>query len=514
MLLNRKTAALFFSLVVSLLLFTPGSYAQFKVIGYYPTYAGGYPGGINSIDLAKLTHVYIAFANPDGTGNLVPDYGTTANITTVVNACHTKGLKVFLSLGGGAASGGNYQTMLSSTGNINTFVSKIVAFANTYNLDGIDVDIEGNILDGSTLTAAQYQSFVTALGSSLHANGKLMSSALGTWFGNYVTSTAANQFDWINMMSYDLFGPWTGPGQHAPYTMTTSDFQYWNTTKSVPASKLVVGLPFYGYGWGSLNSAGIRYCDIVNTYANSQNNDQVGSGGNVIYYNGIPTIKQKTTYASQHAAGVMIWELTQDCATSDSRSLLLAVSQVLAPLPVTWVDFHALAKAQGVQLEWSTALEKNNAYFVVESSVDGKVFQEISREPAAGTSASLQTYAYFDAQPLSDHVYYRIKQVDADGQYTYTRIVFVSSHLSAPVLFEVHPNPVSTKEIHVAFQQTTTAQRLVLTDLLGGHYYDVTLSAEQLQETVTIPLNTIPSGVYILSTEGDGKSYRTKIIVQ
>lgn len=511
MLLNHKTAALFLSLTLCLVI--QAGYAQFKVIGYYPTYAGGYPGSINTVDLAKLTHVYIAFANPDGAGNLVPDFGTNANITTVVNAVHAQGKKAFLSIAGGAATGGNYQIHLSSPANITAFVAKIVTYANTYNLDGIDVDIEGNILNGATLTAAQYENFVTALGAALHANGKLMSCAIGTWFGNYVTSAAANQFDWINMMSYDLYGPWTGAGQHAPYSMTTSDFQYWNVNKGVPASKLIVGLPFYGYGWGSLANNGITYCNIVNTYPGAQNADQVGSGGNVITYNGINTIKNKTTYAQQNAGGVMIWELTQDCATSDSRSLLLAVSQVLAPLPVTWVDFHATNKAEGIWLQWSTAQEKDNAYFSVESSIDGKVFQEISKEPATGNSASVQEYTYLDTEPLSSTVYYRIKQVDVDGQYSYTPIVFVRTNFNAPVLFEVHPNPTLNGELHV-WLQSSDIQSLQLTNILGESYYRTVLSGSQTKETITISTTNIPSGIYIFSAVGRGKSYSVKVIIQ
>lgn len=56
-------------------------------------YAGGYPAEVNNLDLAKITHLYISFANPDGTGNLIPDYSTTDYITTVVNAAHAKNVK-------------------------------------------------------------------------------------------------------------------------------------------------------------------------------------------------------------------------------------------------------------------------------------------------------------------------------------------------------------------------------------------------------------------------------------
>ncbi len=303
------------------------AFAQFKVVGYLPTWSGLYPGNVATIDLDKLTHLNIAFANPNTAGTLIPSSGTNANVSTVVQTGHAHNLKVLMSIGGGGASGTNYHNLISS--NIPAFVNSIVNYVQTYNLDGIDVDIEGNILDGSTLTASQYQNFVSQLGTALHANGKLMTSALASWFGNYVTNTAAAQFDFINAMSYDATGPWApqNPGQHSPYSMAVNDFQYWNGTKGVAADKLTVGVPFYGYGFGTYANQGISFCNIVNTYPGSQNNDQVGSGGNAIYYNGIPTIQQKTTYALQNAGGIMIWELTQDCFTTNS--LLTAIDDVI-----------------------------------------------------------------------------------------------------------------------------------------------------------------------------------------
>lgn len=497
-----------FCILVFILVSALSASAQFKVIGYYPMYAGGYPTGVNSLDLNKITHLYLAFANPDGAGNLIPDYGTTANITTVVNAAHAKGLKIFLSIGGGGASGTNYQTMLSSAGNISTFVTKITTFANTYNLDGIDVDIEGNILNGTTLTAAQYQSFVTSLGTSLHANGKLMSSALGSWFGNFVTNTAAAQFDWINMMSYDLCGPWSGACQHAPYSMTTSDFTFWNSTKGVPASKLVVGLPFYGYGWGTMYNPGITYCSIVNTYPGAENADQVGSGGNGLYYNGINTIKQKTTYAKNNAAGVMIWELTQDCATSDSRSLLLAVSQVLGPLPLTWLDFKAQAEAGAVNLQWATTDETNNAYFVVERSADGKLFEELQRVSDQENTSAVSTYVFIDVNPLTErNNYYRIKQVDQDGTFSYSDVATVNA--STHGVFRVYPNPAENSEVHIQYSGAETAQ-VHIQNVLG----EVVLSKQLSSEKFTLAAGQLKSGVYLVSLTCQGQVYYQKLTIR
>src|SRR5947209_18567923 len=96
---------------------------------------------------------------------------------------------------------------------------------------------------------------------------------------------------------------------------------YW-IDKGVPRRKLVVGVPFYGYGFGdAFTPDGYTFAQIVAKFPGSENSDQVGS---TIWYNGIPTIKAKVDYVkNQGYAGVMIWSLDQDVA--GSQSLLGAI---------------------------------------------------------------------------------------------------------------------------------------------------------------------------------------------
>jgi len=306
--------------------------AQFRVVGYLATWSTGYPGNITSVDLTKVTHINIAFGNPNTAGDLTIN---TTKVATVVTAAHAANVKVLISIGGAGANGTRYQTLLASDASADAFIAKLVAFVNTNNLDGIDVDIEGDVLDGNYVTAARYQYFVTALKTALHNNNKIMTAALATWFGSYVTNTAAAQFDFIGVMSYDYTLPGQSAGPIAPYSQMTTDYNYWHNTKGVPAANLVIGVPFYGYGFGTYAMPDeISYCDIVNTYTVTDADDMVGSGANSIRYNGVTTIKSKAAYALANASGIMIWQITEDCATSDSRSLLLAISQTTTTTPV------------------------------------------------------------------------------------------------------------------------------------------------------------------------------------
>ncbi len=344
---NYKKMPLKWTIILVLGVFNLGI-AQKKVIAYVPNWID-LNAFSSTIQYSKLTHINIAFENPDANGYLSFNSGNNA----IINAAHAQNVKVFVSLGGGSVSEGgairdNYFNLITA-GNRTAFIQKIYDYVVAHNFDGVDVDLEGPAINGD------YGGFVIALANKLHANGKLISAALSEGYGgaNVPSSTFA-AYDWINIMAYDATGPWApnNPGQHSPYSMAVNQFNYW-TGRGLPANKAVIGLPFYGYGFGASANQGISYANIVAQYPGAENLDQVG---NTIYYNGIPTIKQKTTFAIQNAAGVMIWELSQDA--TGSKSLLNAINQVITgsnpPATGTLIQAENYNTMSGVQTEATT----------------------------------------------------------------------------------------------------------------------------------------------------------------
>lgn len=304
------------------------SSATYKIVTYLPTWKAAFPASINNFDLRKVTHICIAFANPDAAGTLIVADNGQAGVATVVNAAHAKGTKVMISIGGWVCPIATYSDLLRTKKA--AFVASILKYVADNNLDGVDVDLEGNVVDGSNVTAAEYQAFVVALGDGLHSAGKEISAALANWFSQYITSTAMNKFDFINLMAYDLaIAPQNPAGPHSPMSWAQENFNHWRN-KGMPASKLVLGVPFYGYAWGSYAADGDSqdYCAIVTKYPGAENADQQGSGSNAVYYNGIPTIRAKAQYVmSNKMGGIMIWEQTGDCA-SGPKSLLDVINDV------------------------------------------------------------------------------------------------------------------------------------------------------------------------------------------
>ncbi|SCC23114.1 Chitinase, GH18 family [Chitinophaga costaii] len=302
-----------------------------RILGYYNSDNHWYEN-ISGLDLTKLTDLNIAFLNPNTAGTF-SDYNLE-NLEKVVALAHAKKIRVYFAIGGG-----NPPATLASQltpANRAAFINNIIQLANNLNFDGVDVDLENNLITDDT---ARYGSFIREVSAALKAHHKLLSAALVTWSSGprYIATATLQQFDYINIMSYDSTGVWNTqkPGQHSSYTLAINDFQFFRS-RGIPAHRLLLGVPFYGYAFGpgypSPDSDGsFTYRDIVHNFPGSENLDTVVvPGKGTIYYNGLPTIQQKAAYAkAQGAAGIMIWELQQDLPASDTKSLLSGIYRTI-----------------------------------------------------------------------------------------------------------------------------------------------------------------------------------------
>jgi len=291
---------------------------NFRVIGYLPAFGMRNGGNVN-FDFGRINYLNIAFVNPDSTGN----FNISPAMSTIVDAAHTKRTKVLISIGGGSAPA--YYTKLLSDTLRDILISNLVNLAVKYNLDGIDVDLEGERIDNN------YEAFVTGLSDALRPKGKLLTSAVATAYKSRYTDKSLAVYDFINIMSYDKTGPWRpqDAGPHAPYDMAVADLDYWTNTRHIAKDKLSLGLPFYGYGFGTGAPADINFKNLVTQYPGAENADQFTvPGGGVIYYNGIATIKNKTTLALQNAGGIMIWQLLGDA--EGDKSLLNVINNTVS----------------------------------------------------------------------------------------------------------------------------------------------------------------------------------------
>jgi chitinase len=294
----------------------PGNESSFRVLGYL--HSDNWLADLDAVDLSRITDLNIAFINPDATG-VFPENNVYREMIT---KAHAQKVRVFLSLGGGNPPA--HLGELIKPGKRSVLINNLVSFAANYGFDGIDVDLENALINDD------YAPFVSELGGRLQSGKMLMTAALASWNANQIADSTLQRYDLINIMSYDKTGPWNPdkPGQHSPYSMAEADFNYFNVTRKVNAEKLLIGLPFYGYGFGTGAPESMNYKDIVQTYPGAEWKDSVMvTGGGVLYYNGIATIREKINLAIRNkAGGVMIWQLRGD-ATGD-RSLLRVIHEI------------------------------------------------------------------------------------------------------------------------------------------------------------------------------------------
>jgi chitinase len=293
-----------------------------KVVAYVPNWID-LDAFADTIEYSKITHVNLAFENPlDDSGTL----SFNSKNEVLIAKAHAHHVPVLISIGGGTASGDKvlldrYEALLSNAQR-DGFVAKLAAYVSQHNFDGLDVDIEGAAI------TKDYGAFINDLARVLHPKGKLLTAALSQGNGgNRVPDSVFNDFDWINIMAYDAAGPWLPdePGQHSSLKFAQGAVEYW-IGRGLPKKKAVIGVPFYGYGFGkAFLNHDYAYSTIVDAYPGAENVDQAG---NTIWYNGIPTIKAKVRYMRERElGGIMIWSLNLDA--QGKRSLLSAIDEAL-----------------------------------------------------------------------------------------------------------------------------------------------------------------------------------------
>lgn len=309
-----------------LLMMSATLHAEHRVVAYVPNWVD-LKTLANTIDYSRITHINIAFENPVNDGG---DLSFSSKNDGLIAKAQTRQVKVLVSIGGGAASGdkallNRYFDLLTDARRAG-FVAKLADYVSSHHFDGLDVDLEGPSIN------KDYGAFIADLGTALKAKGKLLTAALSKGYGgDKVPDAVFASFDFVNIMAYDGAGPWQpkAPGQHSSLEFAKGNVTYW-LGRGLPKAKAVLGVPFYGYGFGeAFRKRDYPYSEVVATYPGAEHTDEAGK---TIWYNGLPTIKAKAQYVvEQQLGGIMIWSLDYD--VPGERSLLSAIADALNPKP-------------------------------------------------------------------------------------------------------------------------------------------------------------------------------------
>lgn len=192
---------------------------------------------------------------------------------------------------------------------------------------------------------------------------------------------------------------------------------------------------------------------------------------------------------------------------------LFSFGSIVSSLPLQFLGFTAQRKQNYSQLDWITSMEFNVDHFEIERSEDGINFRKIGSTAARNTTGT-NNYQYKDNLPLNGIAWYRIRSVDRDGQYSYSKVAIVSDHRSNNTGIYVINNPV--------YQNIFLSTGV---DYAGKYDYSIVNTIGQLMQKgnittsaggiTTIPLNAaMASGIYILDLRNNVNGFTQKIVVR
>lgn len=254
-----------------------------------------------------------------------------------------------------------------------------------------------------------------------------------------------------------------------------------------------------------------------------------GGGGGIFWHSGVatPGAGTVTVNAAGGNAGIQVGTCAGDgttgAAPGNAGATLsgLVIPQSFTPpnncvLPVMFSQIRANQQNDQVKIVWSTASEINNEYFIVERSTDGENFSEIGRHPSNGNSDSFTSYTLFDEEPKMGNNFYRIRQVDFNGQTTVSGAQKVKFHVDHQLELQVFPNPIEEGEmLRATFVMPYEGfARIRMSDAYGRPVFEQTNDLQKGFIDLKVPTEAIPTGIYFLkvNTQDFSEVRRVSII--
>ncbi|MEY4905758.1 MAG: hypothetical protein RLZZ292_3573, partial [Bacteroidota bacterium] len=230
---------------------------------------------------------------------------------------------------------------------------------------------------------------------------------------------------------------------------------------------------------------GIQVYDITNTAAPVK----------VAYYD---TELTNTNYNGYMGAwGVYPYLPSGNIIASDVNNGLFVLSIVPSLLPLKITNFEAQRQAKIIQLDWQTENESNTQLFEIQRSSDGIVFQTLSIQMAQGREKTTQSYSYTDKTPWTGTNYYRLKQVEKDGESHYSKTQTIE-YKDNTIAIQFYPNP-ATDYLTIDFGKNVTTEisyQIEIQDIAGKIVFSTLKTPTNA--ILDLPLHGLPQGNYVL----------------
>jgi len=174
-------------------------------------------------------------------------------------------------------------------------------------------------------------------------------------------------------------------------------------------------------------------------------------------------------------------------------------------LPVTLQSFTVAKEKSSSLLTWSTTHEENNLHFELQHSKDGNSFTTVATVASKGNTSTGHQYSFVHALPIKGMNYYRLKQVDKNGSFSFSKVVRIEFSHSA-IAINVFPNPVNDI-LHVQHSMNNLRE-IIVRDAVGKTVKQIKTNALSFD----VPVSDLAKGNYFVCLVGDGATETTPFV--
>jgi poly(3-hydroxybutyrate) depolymerase len=210
--------------------------------------------------------------------------------------------------------------------------------------------------------------------------------------------------------------------------------------------------------------------------------------------------------------GDYTFKLTVTDVIGATASAVTDVTVLFSLLPVELNYFKGQATNNGNLLQWETATEQNTDYFSVERSTDGNQFTAIGQAAAAGTSTAVKDYSYTDTNAPAANLYYRLKQVDKNGNAKYSKVILIISNNSRTGV-QMYPNPVQDN-LNVAINNDVKGKgKITVYELTGRIISQQAIEKNDKVLNAAVSMNNLSAGLYVVEIKiGDNYKLTNRVL--
>ena len=321
---------------------------------------------------------------------------------------------------------------------------------------------------------------------SSHVNGKVLKQGLGSFIypvGNGIryqpiAINLSNNSDGM-YVRYNTgnasANPYTANGTEATPLVAYNANEFWNCD-----------VPFGGVATGT-----------VTMYWDDYNNTGIGNIADlkVAHLSNSEWLNEGTTATGTIASG----SVTSNVLNSWSPFTLGSIS-MNSSLPVTLISFTGKKEATANVLNWTTSMEQNNAYFHVQRSQDARNFTTIAKvntKAINGNSSTMLKYELQDENPSTGNNYYKLEQVDLDGNSSYSEVINIYRDANGNII-SIYPNPTKGMLYVECLFLTEGEAAIILSDLSGRKIKEVQANTTTGIHTMSFDMSDVSKGMYML----------------